>query len=234
MGKRTVEETSLVAVADTIREKTGTTDKLVFPEGLKSAVEGLVDPGTYLGEVMNLEVTELVNNSVTRVPPFLQEGSTKLEKVDMTAVTTVGEKSFYACTKLAYVNLPAMKSVDPQSFGNCSALTELYLPSLETINGWGYTFSYCPNLQKVHLPKLTNITAAAFAGCSKLSALILGVGSVCALASTDALAETPIASGAGCIYVPKALVDSYKAATNWSTYASKFRAIEDYPDITGG
>lgn len=25
-----------------------------------------------------------------------------------------------------------------------------------------------------------------------------------------------------------ALVDSYKAATNWSTYATQFRALEDY------
>ena len=38
----------------------------------------------------------------------------------------------------------------------------------------------------------------------------------------------PIASGAGYIYVPAALVDSYKVATNWSTYAAQFRALEDY------
>ena len=30
------------------------------------------------------------------------------------------------------------------------------------------------------------------------------------------------------IYVPAALVDSYKVATNWSTYEAKFRALEDY------
>ena len=41
MGKRTVEETSLVAVADTIREKTGTIDKLVFPEGFKRKEHGI-------------------------------------------------------------------------------------------------------------------------------------------------------------------------------------------------
>lgn len=45
---------------------------------------------------------------------------------------------------------------------------------------------------------------------------------------------TPMKSGTGYIYVPAALVDSYKAATNWSTYADQIRAIEDYPDITGG
>lgn len=25
-----------------------------------------------------------------------------------------------------------------------------------------------------------------------------------------------------------------KVATNWSTFAEQFRAIEDYPEITGG
>ena len=35
-------------------------------------------------------------------------------------------------------------------------------------------------------------------------------------------------------YVPTSLVDTYKSATNWSTYAEQIRAIEDYPEITGG
>lgn len=35
------------------------------------------------------------------------------------------------------------------------------------------------------------------------------------------------------IYVPSALVEQYQNATNWSVYASNFRAIEDYPEICG-
>ena len=30
------------------------------------------------------------------------------------------------------------------------------------------------------------------------------------------------------IYVPRALVEDYKVATNWSAYADQFRALEDY------
>lgn len=37
----------------------------------------------------------------------------------------------------------------------------------------------------------------------------------------------------GYIYVPAALIDEYKTATNWATFADQFRAIEDYPDICG-
>lgn len=37
----------------------------------------------------------------------------------------------------------------------------------------------------------------------------------------------------GFIYVPRKFVESYKVATNWSAFASQFRAIEDYPEICG-
>jgi hypothetical protein len=57
---------------------------------------------------------------------------------------------------------------------------------------------------------------------------------VVTLADVDALNDSSVASGSGYIYVPAALVDSYKAATNWSTYAEQIRAIEDYPEICGG
>lgn len=36
----------------------------------------------------------------------------------------------------------------------------------------------------------------------------------------------------GYIYVPDALVDSYKAATNWSTYASQIRPLSEYVEVT--
>lgn len=35
------------------------------------------------------------------------------------------------------------------------------------------------------------------------------------------------------IYVPSDLVDTYKTETNWTIWADRYRAIEDYPDICG-
>ena len=57
------------------------------------------------------------------------------------------------------------------------------------------------------------------------------------MSATSAFDSTPIKSGNGYIYVPFALIEQYKAATNWSTYAAQFRALEDYTvdgTITGG
>jgi hypothetical protein len=52
--------------------------------------------------------------------------------------------------------------------------------------------------------------------------------SVPSLSSTNAFAGTPIESGTGYIYVPAALIDSYKTETNWSAFAAQYRALEDY------
>jgi hypothetical protein len=54
------------------------------------------------------------------------------------------------------------------------------------------------------------------------------------MSNVNVLQLTKIANGEGYIYVPASMVDSYKSASNWSTYAAQIRAIEDYPEITGG
>jgi hypothetical protein len=48
--------------------------------------------------------------------------------------------------------------------------------------------------------------------------------------------NTPILNdpNKGFIYVPKAVEGYYKNYTNWNLIANKIRAIEDYPEITGG
>lgn len=74
----------------------------------------------------------------------------------------------------------------------------------------------------------TSIGDVAFESCSVLKSLLLRGNNVCTLSNKNAFNSTPIASGTGYIYVPSALIEQYKAATNWSTYAAQFRALEDY------
>lgn len=86
----------------------------------------------------------------------------------------------------------------------------------------------------VDLASCTNIAANGFQQCSSFAHLILRSDSVCALANTSAFTSTLIAKGTGYVYVPAALIETYKTATNWSTFAAQFRAIEDYSEIAGG
>lgn len=66
-----------------------------------------------------------------------------------------------------------------------------------------------------------------FENCVNLTSFIIRSGTT-SLNKATAFTGTPIESGTGYIYVPADLVDTYKAATNWSTYASQIRALENY------
>ena len=125
-------------------------------------------------------------------------------------VTIIGKYSLAGCTKLTSVVLPAVRIMDGHSMNGCSELIKADFSNLQTIK---YSTFYIN---------------------TKLVTLIIRTQVVAKLEKTSAFTGTPIASGTGYVYVPSALVDSYKTATNWSTYANQIRAIEDYPDITGG
>ena len=87
---------------------------------------------------------------------------------------------------------------------------------------------------KLEVVDLTNsgadtIAANAFASCSKLKHLLVRGTVRSTLSATSALTSTPIALGDGGIYVPADLLDSYKSATIWSTYAKNIYPIGEYP-----
>ena len=121
--------------------------------------------------------------------------------------------------------------VRAHAFDGCTAIVSISLPAVTTIGG--YAFNGCTSLNTVDLAKAQSIGTYVFNECSSLETLIIRTGTVCTL-GVGSLNSTKIASGTGYIYVPANLVDSYKAATNWSAVESQIRAIEDYPDICGG
>ena len=135
------------------------------------------------------------------------------------------------CTKLTRVDLPNATQIFYSSLSDCFGLTSVNLPKLSTGGDW--CFSECSNLARLDLPELRSISYGMFKGCASLATLILRkADGLVSLGETGyAFLNTPIAGGTGYIYVPAALVDAYKTATNWSVFADQFRAIEDYPEI---
>ena len=124
--------------------------------------------------------------------------------------TVIGVYGLAGCTKLTSVVLPAVRRTEGNSMTGCAAMTKADFSNLQTIR------------------------YSTFYNNRKLIALIIRRHAVTTLDNTtNVFRNTPIASGTGYVYVPSALVASYKSATNWSTYADQIRAIEDYPDITG-
>lgn len=118
-------------------------------------------------------------------------------------------------------------SIGNYAFTGCSSLTSADFPAATSIGE--SAFSECSNLTSADFPAVTSIENFAFEVCSNLTSITLRVTTqVCTLSNTSAFNSTPIKSGTGYIYVPAALIDSYKTATNWTTYANQFRALESY------
>lgn len=155
-----------------------------------------------------------------------------IEEIEDENLVTIGSNTFSNCTNLKRAYLPNVTSINGASFQNCSALVDVTLPSLiwtgnNGMQGCGFT--------ALDLPKCQRLNGSMFVNCTKLTALILRITSqICIMNSIDVFKNTPVESGTGYVYVPRSMVDSYKVATNWSTFANQIRAIEDYPEITGG
>ena len=76
MAKRTVEESSLILVADSIRAKAGKSDKLEFPFGFKSAIDEIKSGGA---EIKNQDITIKENGTFTPDDGYTGFGTVKVE-----------------------------------------------------------------------------------------------------------------------------------------------------------
>lgn len=198
---------NLTSIADAIRAKNGTTDTLAFPDGFVNAINETPD---YLEMRITDELTNYSNDKIAGVTEY----------------------GFAYCDNLESVNLPNVNFINMYAFWNDSLLAEVNIPKVHTIGA--SAFERCSSIAKLDLPAVTNIGSYAFSEASALITLILRkTDTVCTLNNANAFDNTPISTGTGYIYVPSAMVDQYKAAENWSTFANQIRAIEDYPDITG-
>ena len=93
-------------------------------------------------------------------------------------------------------------------------------------------FNYCSKLPKVDLSslysaKITN-SGQMFYYCSALTTVIIDNENVFPMTNANMFTGTPIASGTGYVYVPDDLVETYKTATNWSTYADQIKPLSEY------
>lgn len=119
------------------------------------------------------------------------------------------------------------KVVGSYAFRDCTSLVSAIFPSATSIGI--NAFYSCPYLLSVDLPSATVIKNYAFYGCKALKALILRKSNaICELVAANAFYNTLIKSGTGYIYVPASLIETYKTASQWSTFAAQFRALEDY------
>lgn len=131
--------------------------------------------------------------------------------------------------------------VGSQEFSGCKSLESVYIDGSNALYNHGGpqvaygAFQNCTSLRTVELKKTNakanyDIASSAFSGCSSLTKLVLDSGGTLYkwnLSAANALQGTPIAAGTGYVYVNDNLVESYRAATNWVTYADQIRPLSE-------
>ena len=133
---------------------------------------------------------------------------------------------FQNCKKLRSVYLPSVETMENNAFRACSSLESVYIPKIKELGG--SVFYDCTSLKYLDLCYVETL-GATFARNTGLETLIIRTNKVVALPS---IASVP--NGTMSIYVPKNLVEDYNKSTNWSGIDCSIKAIEDYPEITGG
>lgn len=166
-----------------------------------------------------------------------------LTSLYLPSAESIGNSSIRQCKQLKSVDLPKVTTIGTYAFGACSALTDVDLPLVPSIER--SAFERCESLTRLDFPCVTSLSTSAFDSCYILKTLILRSSTICTMANTNVLrncyhftgtvnsTHNPQGLKDGYIYVPKVLIEDYKVATNWSTFATQFRAIEDYPEICG-
>ena len=238
MAEYLAKSEDLTAVADAIRAKGGTGARLTFPDGFVGAVQAIDTGG---GDLLAARVTNTLttysNATITSVNDCGFADCTALVSVDLPAVTHIKPQGFARCTNLESINSPMLVSIGNNCFRNCAKLTEFVTGSHFDSRIDSSTFEGCRALTKADF---YHVNMQGFSGysmaCKNLITLV--IRNVDAVPPTSAQifgpATTKMNKGEGYIYVPATMVEAYKAATNWASYADQIRAIEDYPEITGG
>ena len=181
-----------------------------------------------------------LSDKVKTIGNYVCEKCTALERAIMPGVESIGMMAFMNTMLLTEVYMPMLNKIDARAFEGSGISGEHILEDFVVPAGKG--FYSCPNLISMIAPNLSSISEAmlnrctsllsvyvgaissvdryAFERSSAMTALVINASSVPSLPYTDAFTNTSCT-----IYVPDSSVDAYKAASGWSTYASRIKGI---------
>lgn len=204
-------------------------------------------------ETAHNTLTSVIGSNVTKLCEYAFNSCGRLVSATFPNLEEI-ESNGLSYTALSAANFEKLKKIGSSAFASCDKLSSVRTGSLESIGE--YAFSFCTGLTKIKLSgtypevrfscfgqcsyittidldsqSLSTIQSSAFYFCTNLKALIIRrTDDVVTLANTGAFSNSAIASGTGFIYVPDDLVDQYKEATNWVTYANQIKPISEYTE----
>ena len=252
MSLVTIDDSYLTAIGNAIRAKNGTTTTYK-PSEMAAAINALNVGADTLAQRLENTLTSYSYNGLgnTTFPEdpegYLAEATfafcRNLTSVSLPNIKRVGDKAF-EYTGLTTISLPSALQVGSMAFSGCSNLESVSAPNayityadntFRNSNKLAFLDIYSCGGRKTEYPPI-GIPSITFSECPLTTLILRQNTSIIPLESLSGLGPetSPIRQGTGYVYVPSTLVEAYKAADNWSTVANQIRAIEDYPEITGG
>lgn len=169
-------------------------------------------------------IAEYSNSELTEIREKAFYHCIKMKSVDLPNVTTLGVDAFYECKWLETVNIPKLAALPYQCFYYGFSLPDvLVFPVCKSVAG--YVISYAET-KTLDILGGGQIDSYAFYRASYFTTLILrNTETVTKLQSAPNSVFNDYKSVT--IYVPDALLEDYKAATNWAKMAEQIKALSE-------
>lgn len=250
-GAKEIAENGTYDVTEFASVNVAVPDKGITPEGTKSLT--ITANGTVTEDVStykNVEVTVAVpvsgdgtdktaalldgtitaynNSELTEIREKAFYGCIKMTSVDLPNVVKLGVDAFHTCKWLETINIPKLTAIPYQCFYYCFSLPDaLVFPVCKSVSG--YAISYAET-KILDILGGGQIESFAFYRASSFTTLILR--------NTETITTLQAAPSsifadytAVTVYVPDALLENYKTATNWVKMAGQIKALSEYKGV---
>jgi hypothetical protein len=142
------------------------------------------------------------------------------------SVISIGTETFFNCYSLTNITIPnGVANIYNYAFFNCYSLTNITIPN-GVANIYNSAFKNCCSLTSITIPNsVISIGTETFSGCYSLTTYVFErTSGITTIGGTNTFFN---ANSTTKIYVPDDLVDDYKIADNWSTYADYIYPISE-------
>mgnify|MGYP005772815459 FL=1 len=148
-------------------------EEVTLPAALGTGEETYKSNGPFYRPFYSSGVKKVNLNGVKVIPDYLfyaSSGSTKLEDVDLSGVTEIGNNAFYGCALLKSVDLSSVIEIGNNAFQGCALFEEADLSAATSIGN--SAFNGAASLKRITLNnELTSLGNSAFNNCSSLATI---------------------------------------------------------------
>ena len=178
--------------------------------------------------------TTVIPNTVTAIGSSAFWGCIQLDSIEIpNSVTEIQWDAFAECSGLVTVDLPdSLVSIYGGAFDGCSSLTTIEIPN-SVIEMGANAFSRCNNLTSFTVPSaVTFMGNQIFDECYSLAYVNILNENPPTLGQYSYDIDFPTSNANFTIYVPYQSLETYKTASDWSTYESYIQPLY-YTTIPG-